>query len=126
MFAVSLGALTLMLAMVGLFGVQSHTIAQRTREIGVRMSFGATAAHIRGMVLKDGYRPVLEGLALGIFIGFVGRGIVRAYLWERIGLVDPWMFLAVPVPLILAAFFACYVPARRASRVDPNLALRHL
>ena len=125
-FAVSLGALTLLLAMIGLFGVQSHAIAQRTREIGVRMSFGATAAHIRGMVLKDGYRPVLEGLALGIFIGFVGRGIVRAYLWERIGLVDPWMFLAVPVPLILAAFFACYIPARRAARVDPNEALRHL
>jgi predicted lysophospholipase L1 biosynthesis ABC-type transport system permease subunit len=124
-FAVSLGALTLALAMIGLFGVQSHAVAQRTREIGVRMSFGATATTIRRMVLKDGFRPVAEGIALGVFIGFVGRAIVRAYLWEKIGLVDPWLFLAVPGPLILAAFFACYVPARRASRVDPNVALRH-
>ena len=72
--------------MVGLHGVQSQGVARRTREIGVRMSFAATAAQIRGMMLKDGYRPVLQGLAIGIFIGFVARGIVRATLWEQIGL----------------------------------------
>jgi predicted permease len=125
-FALALGALTLVLAMVGLFGVQSHGVAHRTREIGVRMSFGATAAHIRALVLREGYRPVLQGIALGIFIGFVGRGLARAFLWEKIELVDAWMLLAVPVPMILAAFFACYWPAHRASRVDPNVALRHL
>ena len=125
-FALGLGGITLLLSMVGLYGVQSHGVERRTREIGVRMSFGATAAQIRGLVLKDGYRPVLQGLALGLFIGFVGRGLARAFLWEKIELVDAWMLLAVPVPMILAAFFACYWPARRASRVDPNVALRHL
>ena len=126
MFAIVLGVLTLLLAMVGLYGVQSHGVAHRTREIGVRMSFGATAAQIRALVLKDGYRPVVQGIAIGIFIGFVGRGLVRAFLSEAIELVDPWMFVLVPIPLLLAAFFACYWPARRASRVDPNVALRHL
>jgi ABC-type antimicrobial peptide transport system permease subunit len=125
-FALSLGAITLLLSMVGLYGVQSHGVERRTREIGVRMSFGATSEQIRALVLRDGYGPVLQGVAIGIFIGFLGRGLVRAFLWEKIELVDPWMVLAVPVPMILAAFFACYWPARRASRVDPNVALRHL
>ena len=125
-FALSLGAITLLLSMVGLYGVQSHGVERRTREIGVRMSFGATAEQIRRLVLKDGYRPVLQGVAIGIIIGFVGRGLVRAFWWEKIDLVDPWMLLAVPVPMVLAAFLACWWPARRAARVDPNVALRHL
>ena len=124
--AVSLGGLTLLLAMVGLFGIQSHMVAHRTREIGVRMSFGATAARIRMMVLRDGYRPVLEGLALGLFIGLTGRAIVRAYLDVDVSIVDPWMLLVVPIPLILAAFCACYLPAHRAASVDPIVALRHV
>ena len=121
-----LGALTLLLTMVGLYGVQSHGVAERTREFGVRMSFGATAAQIRALVLKDGYRPVLQGLAIGIFLGFVGRGLVRAFWWDGMSLADAWILLLVPVPLLLAAFFACFLPARRASRIDPNVALRHV
>jgi putative ABC transport system permease protein len=122
----SLGLLTLVLAMVGLYGVQSHGVAHRTREIGVRMSFGATAAQIKSMVLKDGYRPVFEGIAIGVFIGLSGRAIIRAYLDAKIGILDPWMLAVVPIPLMLAAFFACYLPARRAASVDPTVALRHL
>ncbi len=125
-FALSLGAITLLLSMVGLYGVQSHGVERRTREIGVRMSFGASAQQIRTLVLKDGYRPVLQGVAIGIFLGFTGRGLVRAFLWDKIELVDPWMLFAVPLPMVLAAFLACWWPARRASRVDPNVALRHL
>jgi predicted permease len=124
--AVSLGIVTLLLAMVGLFGVQSHVVAHRTREIGVRMSFGATAVQIRRMVLKDGYRPVLQGLAIGLFIGIAGRAVIQSQTPIPIGVIDRWMLLVVPVPLLLAAFCACYLPARRASRVDPNVALRHL
>jgi putative ABC transport system permease protein len=125
--SVLLGAVTLTLAMVGLFGIQSHGVARRTREIGVRMSFGATATQVRRMVLRDGYRPVIDGLVLGLVMGFVGRLIVRVYLSNGpVSLFDPWMFVAVPLPAILASFCACYLPARRASRVDPNVALRHL
>jgi ABC-type lipoprotein release transport system permease subunit len=68
----------------------------------------------------------VEGLAIGLFIGCTGHAIVRAYLDVEMPLVDPWMMLIVPVPLILAAFCACYLPARRAGGVEPNLALRHL
>jgi putative ABC transport system permease protein len=124
--SVSLGALSLLLAMVGLYGVQSHIVARRTREIGIRVSLGATTRQIKRMVLADGYRPVLEGLAIGLFIGLAGRVIVRSVVVAPIAIVDPWMLTIVPLALIGAAFWACYLPARRASRVDPNEALRHL
>ena len=68
-----LGGFTLLLSMVGLFGVQSHVVSYRTREIGVRMSVGATARQIKLMVIKDGYRPVIEGLVLGLWGGLAGR-----------------------------------------------------
>ena len=76
--AIGLGAITLLLAMAGLYGIQSNVIANRTREIGVRMSFGATSSQIKRMVLLDGYRPVLDGLLFGLSIGLVGRAIARA------------------------------------------------
>ena len=77
--AIGLGAITLLLAMAGLYGIQSNVIANRTREIGVRMSFGATSSQIKRMVLLDGYRPVLDGLLFGLSIGLVGRAIARAF-----------------------------------------------
>jgi putative ABC transport system permease protein len=120
-----LGGLTLLLSMVGLFGVQSHVVAHRTREIGVRMSVGATARQIRLMVLKDGYRPVFEGLLLGLWGGVAGRIMVRSYMeLENATVVDPWMLVVTPIPLIAAAFWACYLPASRAASVDPTVALR--
>jgi putative ABC transport system permease protein len=125
--ALALGGLTLILAMVGLFGIQTHIVGGRTREIGLRMSFGATAGQIQRMVLKDGYRPVVEGLVLGLAGGLAGRVIVRAYLdMENVSIIDPWMIFVVPVPLIVAAFCACYLPARRAAAVEPTVALRHI
>src|SRR3954452_2354689 len=122
--AIALGAITLLLAMAGLYGIQSHVIANRTREIGVRMSFGATSAQITRMVLMDGYRPVLDGLVFGLLIGLIGRAYARAYLELDVAIVDPWILVVTPIPLIGAAFFACYLPARRAAAVDPNVALR--
>ena len=124
MGALYLGAMTLLLAMVGLFGVQSHLIANRTREIGVRMSMGATARQIKAMVLLDGYRPVIEGLVLGLWGGFATRVILRSYLELEVTVIDPWMLLVAPIPVVLAAFCACYLPARRAAGVDPTIALR--
>jgi predicted permease len=123
--ALYLGGLSLLLSMVGLFGVQSHVVAHRTREIGVRMSVGASARQIKLMVLKDGYRPVIEGLILGLWGGVAGRLMVRSYLeLEDVTIVDPWMLFLTPIPLIAAAFCACYLPASRAASVDPTVALR--
>jgi predicted permease len=124
--ALALGALTLLLAMVGLFGIQSHIVSGRTREIGVRMSFGATAGQIQRMVLADGSRPVFEGLAIGLLIGVAGRGIVRKYMELDVSIFDPWMLAVVPIPLILAGFCAGFLPARRAAAIEPNVALRQL
>jgi putative ABC transport system permease protein len=124
--AVALGALTLLLAMCGLYGVQSQIVMQRTREIGLRMSVGASSGQIRRMVLKQGSAPVLQGLALALFIGVVGRAIIQSMTPIPIGVIDPLMLALVLIPVALAASCACYLPARRASRVDPNVALRHL
>jgi predicted permease len=121
----TLGVLTLLLAMGGLFALQSHAVALRTREIGLRMSCGASTWRIKWMVLRDGYRPVLDGLVLGLWGGLAGRAIVRSYLDVDVAILDPWMLL-VPIPLIAAAVCACYVPAHRASSIDPTVALRHL
>jgi len=124
--ALYLGALVIALSMIGLFGVQSHVVAHRTREIGVRMSVGATASQIKLMVLKDGYRPVFEGLALGLWGGIAGRIILRSYMGlENVTIVDPWMLVLTPIPLIAAAFWACYLPAAKAARVDPMVALKY-
>jgi putative ABC transport system permease protein len=91
----------------------------------VRMSVGATARQIKLMVLKDGYRPVVEGLALGLWGGIAGRLVLRSYVdLENVTIVDPWMLLLTPIPLIAAAFCACYLPAARAAGVDPTVALR--
>lgn len=125
MGALYLGGLTLLLSMVGLFGVQSHVVARRTREIGVRMSLGASTRQIKLMVLKDGYRPVIEGLVLGLWGGLAGRIILRSYLeLESVTIVDPLMLLLTPIPLIAAAFLASYLPASRAASVEPTVALR--
>ncbi len=106
-------------------GIQSHLVGHRTKEIGVRMSLGATATQIQRMVLKDGYRPVLEGLTVGLVVGLVGRGIVRAYLEVDLRVIDPWMLFVVPPPVLMAAYCACYLPARMAASLNPNAALRH-
>jgi ABC-type antimicrobial peptide transport system permease subunit len=90
------------------------------------MALGAGARQIQLMMLREGYRPVIEGLLMGLFFGALARTTIRAYVNAGVTPVDPVAFAIVPVPLIVAALVACYVPARRASRVDPNEALRHL
>jgi predicted permease len=124
--AVALGAMTLLLAMVGLYGIQSQAVTLRRREIGVRLSFGATTAQVRRMVLRESYRPVLEGLLMGLIGGVTARAIIVIYLDIPIGVFDPWMLALVPMPLVLAAFCAGYLPARRAAGVNPAVALRDL
>jgi putative ABC transport system permease protein len=124
--ASGLGLLALMLAMAGLYGVLAHVVARRTREIGIRIAIGADRSRIFGLILRDGLRPVAKGLALGLGAGIVFRIALRATIVTGISPIDPLVFALVPIPFILAALAACYVPASRASRVDPNVALRDL
>jgi len=124
--ALALGFVTLGMSMVGLFGIQTVWVGHRTREFGVRMSLGATAAQVKGLVLKEGARPALEGMAIGLFLGISARAIGRVFLDVPLTLLDPWTLILVPMPLVIAAFLACYLPARRAASVDPIVALREL
>ena len=121
-----LGGVALLLAVVGLYGVLSHLVARRTREIGIRIALGADRHRILSLVLRDGFRPVLTGLALGLFAGVVLRVVLKATVVTTISPVDAVVFSLVPVPFLVAAAAACYLPAMRAARVDPNVALRDL
>jgi ABC-type antimicrobial peptide transport system permease subunit len=78
------------------------------------------------MVLAEGFRPVIQGLGLGLMLGVLARMSIRVGLDAPVAIVDPLAFLIVPIPIALAASLACRIPAYRASRVDPNIALRHL
>ncbi|MEX2272377.1 MAG: ABC transporter permease [Vicinamibacterales bacterium] len=121
-----LGLLALLLSMAGLYGVLTQAVTMRTREVGLRMALGAEKRSISRMILGEGFRPIVQGLALGLFFGFAGRGIIRATLDANLPVFDPAMILFVPIPVVIAGFLACYLPARRAAEVDPNVALRAL
>ncbi len=115
--------LATLLAAVGLFGVLSYVVAQRTTEIGIRMALGAQREHVLRRVLSDGLRPALVGLVLGIAVGSAVVRLMRSMLYETQPL-DPVVFAAVAAALLLVAALACFVPAWRASRLDPMQALR--
>ncbi len=117
-------ALALMLACVGIYGVISYLVGQRTREIGVRMALGAQRAEVMRLVLGDGARMALLGAAVG---SVAALGLTRLMAAELFGVSahDPLTFAGVAVLLVIVAMAACFVPARRAMRVDPIVALRH-
>ena len=116
-------AMALMLALVGIYGVTSWAVAQRTREIGIRMALGAGRGQILGMVLMQGGRLCAIGLGIGIGGALALRRVI-ASLAFGVSAADPWVYACAIVLLILAAMLACYFPARRAARVAPLVALR--
>ena len=116
--------LALILSVVGLYGIVHYSVAQRTREIGLRMALGATSAAVMRKTMVDGVRVPLVGLALGIPIAaFLTR--LMTHLLFGTSPADPVTYLTISVTLVASAIAACYLPARRASRVDPMTALRH-
>ncbi|HEY6388911.1 MAG TPA: ABC transporter permease [Candidatus Acidoferrum sp.] len=119
----SLGALALLLAAVGVYGVVSYAVSRRTREIGIRMTLGADGRDVMGLLLRQSMRPVLIGGAIGI-VCCAGVSWVLSSILFGISAHDPIAFLFVPAFLVGIALLASYVPARRATKVNPVVALR--
>jgi putative ABC transport system permease protein len=117
------GITGLVLAAVGIYGVISYFVAQRTSEFGIRATLGATRSDILMLVLRQGMRPVLIGSLAG-FIAFLPATRFIEHSLFRTGRFDPLTLLGVAVVLIASALLACYIPALRATRVDPLDALR--
>jgi putative ABC transport system permease protein len=114
----------LLLAAVGAYGVVAYSVQQRTQEIGIRMTLGASSQDVRAMVVRQGMLLAVAGIVLGVGGGLSVTRVMRNLLYS-VGPRDPLMFAATAILLAVVALVACYIPARRASRVDPLVALRY-
>ncbi len=117
------GGLALLLAGIGIYGVLTSTVQQRTPEIGIRMALGASRENVLRMIMSYGLKLVLAGIAIGLVAGLVLTRVLASLLFG-VSLSNPLMYLAVCMGLTLVAAAACYLPARTAVKVDPVRALR--
>ena len=106
------------LASVGLYGVVSYAVSQRTREVGIRMSFGASVGEVTWMLMAAGMKLVMVGSGVGLVLSYFLTQAIRVLLYE-LSALDPLTFLAAPLILLVVAAFATFVAARRASRINP-------
>jgi ABC-type antimicrobial peptide transport system permease subunit len=112
------------LAAVGIYGVMAYTVAQRTQEIGLRVALGATTRNVLTMVLSQGLKMTAIGLAVGLTGAFFLTRVMASLLFE-VSVTDPVTFAIVAIALTAVGLIACFVPARRAAKVDPMVALRY-
>jgi ABC-type antimicrobial peptide transport system permease subunit len=117
------GGLALILAVVGVYGVKSYVVSQRTREIGIRMALGARPASVLWLVLREGVWLTAIGLAIGLPLAALAGSALSGLLYQ-VSPLDPVVYAVAPVILAAAAVAACYLPARRATQIMPLTALR--
>jgi len=117
------GGLALILAIIGLYGIKAYSVARRTREIGIRMALGAQPGAVLGMIMREGSIMLLCGVALGLLLAMATGKILSGILYG-VSALDPIAFAAAPALLAIAALVATWIPARRATRVNPVVALR--
>jgi len=122
-FLLTFAVVSLVLAAVGLFGVLSYIVVQRTTEIGIRIALGAQRDQVMRLMLRDGLRPAILGLVLGLIVSTGSAQLIRSLLYGTAAL-DPVVYIMVSGTLLLTAILACAVPAWRASRLDLMTALR--
>ena len=113
----------LVIAAVGIYGVMAYSVSQRTNEIGIRMALGATGRDVLQLVLRQGLGVIGAGLAVGLLATFFAARLVESLLY-RTSAHDPLTLAGIVCTLGVVAFLACLIPARRATRVDPMIALR--
>jgi ABC-type antimicrobial peptide transport system permease subunit len=123
-FAAAIGGLGLFLAVLGVYGVVSFAAVQRTREIGIRMALGGSERDVLRLVLRQGVRMVIAGLLVGVFAALALTRVMTRYLLD-VSPSDPATYASVALVLTAVALAACWIPARRATRVDPGAALRY-
>jgi ABC-type antimicrobial peptide transport system permease subunit len=124
MVSTILGALAIVLAMVGLYSVLANAVAQRAREIGIRMALGAARTQVVGMVMRDTLRMVSLGVLVGIPVSLAASRWIASFLYG-IKAQDPLTYIATAALVVAAGLAAAYIPSRRASRVDPMVVLRY-
>jgi len=117
-------ALALALAVIGLYGVMSYTVTQRTHELGVRLALGAQAADVLKLILKQGLKLALTGIVIGLLTALALTRWIETLLFN-VRPTDPLTFTVIALLLLAVALLACWLPARRATKVDPLIALRH-
>jgi ABC-type antimicrobial peptide transport system permease subunit len=119
----SSGVIALFLSMIGLYGALAFAVSRRTREIGVRMALGAQRADVMKMVVGQGLRLAFAGVAIGLTVALAATRLVKSLLYG-VTAADPLTFIVIALSLVIVASLACWIPARRATKVDPMVALR--